>query len=293
MKSSYSTAEVADLLSINDSTVKRWSDSGGLECIRTPGKHRRFALSAVMKFVQENKLQMPELSARIFDRPELNAQLIVGNTDPLLDEIRTASIEGDMERVLVALRIGLTSNLDLLDFFLAILLPPFEGINSDRLKGLLPIEDERLASRTLKHALIRIQSEIHRREPIGLVAVCACAEGESNELMLDCVSQYLTAQGWTVYHFGADMPSAALAGAIVRREPDLVILNAVVIEDEWKFQNDVAMIIEPAVKRAGGKLCLIGPGLRKRFGRKLRADFTVGTIGEIAALSSALTASET
>ncbi|MEX2116653.1 MAG: helix-turn-helix domain-containing protein [Bacteroidota bacterium] len=288
MKTVYSTAEVANLLSINDSTVKRWSDSGDLECIRTMGRHRRFSLASIMKFVQENRLQMPELAARIFDRPELHAQLLVGNKDPLTDEIRNVAIEGDSERVIVALRIGLTSKPDLLEFFSTIVFPPLARIGEEWAHGLVSIEEEHLASRTIREALIRVQSELHCKEPNGLVAVCACAEGELHEIALDCVSTYLTVQGWTVYHFGADTPSVSFAKAIARREPDLVILGAVIIPDEWKFRNDIATIIEPAVRRGGGKLCIGGPDLRKRFGRKLKANFTVETIEEIAAVSDAM-----
>lgn len=241
-----------------------------------------------MKFVQENELQMPELASRIFDKPELHAQLIVGNRDPLTDEIRLAALEGDSERVLVALRIGLTSKPDLLDFFSTIVFPPLARIGEDWSKGLVTVDEEHLASRTIREALIRIQAEIHYPEPNGLVAVTACAEGELHEIALDCVSTYLTAQGWSVYHFGADTPADSLAHAITRREPNLVILSAVIVPDEWKFRNDIATIIEPAVRRAGGKLCVGGPNLRQRFGRKLRADFTVESIGEIAAVSNSL-----
>ncbi|MEX1140578.1 MAG: helix-turn-helix domain-containing protein [Bacteroidota bacterium] len=288
MKTVYSTAEVANLLSINDSTVKRWSDSGNLECIRTMGRHRRFTLSSIMKFVQENKLQMPELAARIFDRPQLHAQLLVGNNDPLTDEIRNAALEGDAETVTVAMRIGLTSKPDLLEFFSTVVFPPLVRIGDDWANGVVSIEEEHLASRTIREALIRVQSELHYEESNGHVAVCAGAEGELHEIALDCVAAYLTVQGWTVYNFGADTPSVNLAKGIARREPDLVILSGVIIPDEWKFRNDIATIIEPAVRRAGGKLCIGGPNLRKRFGRKLKADFTVESIEEIAAVSDAM-----
>lgn len=288
MKTIYSTAEVASLLSINDSTVKRWSDSGDLECIRTMGRHRRFTLSSIMKFVQEKKLQMPELAAKVFERPELHAQLLVGNNDPLTDEIRNAALEGESENVLIAMRIGLTSRPDLLEFFSKVVFPPLARIGDDWANGLVSVEEEHLASHTIREALIHLQSELHYEEPNGHVAVCAGAEGELHEIALDCVSAYLTVKGWTVYNFGADTPSASLAKGIARREPDLVVLSAVIIPDEWKFQNDIAMIIEPAVRRAGGKLCIGGPNLRKRFGRKLKADFTVETIEEIAAVSDAM-----
>lgn len=47
----YSTAHIARLLSIDVSTVKRWADSGKLQCYRTVGGHRRFRLDQVQAFI--------------------------------------------------------------------------------------------------------------------------------------------------------------------------------------------------------------------------------------------------
>ena len=47
MKSTYSTAELADMFEVNESTVKRWSDQGHIDCVRTRGGHRRFPIRAV------------------------------------------------------------------------------------------------------------------------------------------------------------------------------------------------------------------------------------------------------
>ena len=288
MKSIYSTAEVAGLLSVNDSTIKRWSDTGSLQCIRTKGKHRRFSLASVMKFVQENNIQMPELASRIFKSPELHAQLIVGNNDPMVKEIQTAALEGDLDRCLTAFRISLTSQPDLLAFFSKTVFPPLVRIGKDWEEGRISIDQEHLASGTLREALVLVQSDLHYKEPNGLTALCACYEGELHEIVLYCVSTYLTVQGWMVYHLGSDMPSRDLADAIRRREPDLAILSAAMIPDKWKFQNDISTVIEPAVRRAGGRLCIGGPQLRERFARKLKADFIIESIGEMAAVSDSI-----
>lgn len=36
-------ARACEILGVNESTVRRWADSGELRCFRTPGGHRRFA----------------------------------------------------------------------------------------------------------------------------------------------------------------------------------------------------------------------------------------------------------
>ena len=52
----YSTAEVAGELSVDNSTVRRWVDSGKLACYRTLGGHRRFAREQVEAFITKHHL---------------------------------------------------------------------------------------------------------------------------------------------------------------------------------------------------------------------------------------------
>jgi excisionase family DNA binding protein len=50
-KTLYSTADIAHLLNVDASTVKRWADSGRLKCYRTVGGHRRFSMDQIQEFV--------------------------------------------------------------------------------------------------------------------------------------------------------------------------------------------------------------------------------------------------
>ncbi len=53
----YSTADIARMLGVDASTVKRWTDSGKLQCFRTIGGHRRFSLIQVKEFIAEYHLE--------------------------------------------------------------------------------------------------------------------------------------------------------------------------------------------------------------------------------------------
>jgi excisionase family DNA binding protein len=43
--------EVAQLLRVNPKTVTRWAIANKLTCIRTPGGHRRYRITEVMKIL--------------------------------------------------------------------------------------------------------------------------------------------------------------------------------------------------------------------------------------------------
>jgi excisionase family DNA binding protein len=53
----FSTADIARMLSVDASTVKRWADSGRLPCYKTVGGHRRFSLPQVREFVASYHLE--------------------------------------------------------------------------------------------------------------------------------------------------------------------------------------------------------------------------------------------
>ena len=51
----YNSQEAARILGVNVSTIKRWTDDGQLECIRTAGGHRKFIMSQLSKFLEANR----------------------------------------------------------------------------------------------------------------------------------------------------------------------------------------------------------------------------------------------
>jgi photoactive yellow protein len=54
------TRDVADLLGVGVSSVKRWTEQGDLPCVRTAGGHRRFESATVDRFRREQLEQSEE-----------------------------------------------------------------------------------------------------------------------------------------------------------------------------------------------------------------------------------------
>ncbi len=50
-----SLPQAAKLLGVHNTTLRRWADHGDISFLRTPGGHRRFALSDVERFANENR----------------------------------------------------------------------------------------------------------------------------------------------------------------------------------------------------------------------------------------------
>lgn len=54
--------DVAKLLEVDESTVRRLSDSGELPCWRTPGGHRRFSADEVQKYLAKTYPDLPGIT---------------------------------------------------------------------------------------------------------------------------------------------------------------------------------------------------------------------------------------
>src|SRR5436190_16562050 len=57
----WTSAEVARAFRVGVSSIKRWTDEGELESVRTPGGHRRYSLPALYRFASIRSLALNEL----------------------------------------------------------------------------------------------------------------------------------------------------------------------------------------------------------------------------------------
>lgn len=73
-----SSHTVAKLVSVSPSTVLTWIDSGQLPAHRTPGGHRRVAPSALVRFLLDHKMPVPE------DLAPVRRLLIIDDEAPFL-----------------------------------------------------------------------------------------------------------------------------------------------------------------------------------------------------------------
>ena len=61
-------ARACEIVGVNESTVRRWADSGEIRCFRTPGGHRRFAESDLTALTEGRHRAEHELEAAAVSR---------------------------------------------------------------------------------------------------------------------------------------------------------------------------------------------------------------------------------
>lgn len=66
-------SRACDILGVNESTVRRWADSGEIRCFRTPGGHRRFAEDDLLTLTRGDRDHALETAALRRIRRRLNS----------------------------------------------------------------------------------------------------------------------------------------------------------------------------------------------------------------------------
>lgn len=174
------------MIGVGTTSVKRWADTGLLECVRTAGGHRRFTRDSLDRFIR-----------------------IQSHEDPALDEvdrwIDTLLSEMSHELALVRARGRLGSwcrvaeDLD----------PVLVELGRRWAGGQLSIAEEHIASERLSRSLARIVESIPL-PPNPTTCLLACVESEGHVLGLSLAELCLRELGWASIWLGPRTPTEAI-----------------------------------------------------------------------------------
>jgi excisionase family DNA binding protein len=217
----YSTAELARICGVSISTIKRWTDSGVLRCMRTPGGHRKFRLQDVAEAARrlETSMDVPESPAAA-QHDELTLLLLSKSREDLTTRVAETLIRGDApgcRRWLADLhRHGMAAHAIAGDVLWSAL---------SRIAG---IDDYGLhRAQVLAEAAARYLAAQfpppRANAPRALLAQCA---GGSGTLWLAFALLVLREAGWDVVDLGAQVPLDTLGLGVVQERPDLLVLMA-------------------------------------------------------------------
>ncbi|MCX6135961.1 MAG: cobalamin-dependent protein [Ignavibacteriales bacterium] len=242
-----STVQVSMLLNVNESTVKRWSDSGSLHCHRTKGGHRKYLLKDVVSFLEIHKCADihgldTETLKRALERPVAAAPSHILHREEFLH----ALLAGDRKESFRILSLLLTRQMPLTEIYDSVLMEAMTEIGRMWVEKKIGIDREHLASNTAIHAVSRLQSSVPVKPAVAKVALCACLEGEQHELGIICIGNIIESEGWTNFFLGANVPLESLTDAIESYTPDLVCISSTVARSKSKTLKDCLAIAETA-----------------------------------------------
>ena len=228
-KTILSTADIARLFNVTETTVKRWADEGTLRCQKTPGGHRKFEIRSVVEFADRNNFEpIGTLAIPEDDRLAQRIQVAVLGRD--FSELVAAFVEKVLSPegtdLVAFLSYLYQHHVALWELYDLILAPGMAEIGVQWKRGEIGISHEHRASYGILDAIAKLQAQVHTKPPNGLSALCACLGDEEHEIGLRCVSYLLESEGWSACHLGAHVPRDAMKSALHEMRPTIICLSA-------------------------------------------------------------------
>ena len=234
-----STREAAGVLGVGTTSIKRWADSGLLECVRTPGGHRRFPRQSVEA--------MLELHG--------GAPANDGDTDGWLRLLIDGSGPTDVYKRLIRERIALGGYVQVCEQLGAALYEMGERWQA----GELTIGQEHLAVERLHRGAARACEDLVLA-PDAARALLATAEGEEHTIGLSLAELVLREAGWETRWCGRRTPFAAIRGFVAAGECSLVVISASAHSADPEVLEDQASRLAELCDKHNVHLVLGGSG---------------------------------
>ena len=233
------TSEVAHLLGVHPSTVKRWTDGEGLEASKTDGGHRRIYLRAALDFASGRGIETYLGPFAPFESHVwLSVQDAAGHGDfRRLRSLAMGWLVRGYPRRVTALFQELVDRDDLpLELLCDRGIRPFmEEVGAAWREGRLRIGEEHMASQAILEALIRVSPQGRLEDPAAEgeveegsrppVAVVGAVEGDQHHIGSLCIRLLLERSGWQVLYLGANTPAEEFSALQQTRRARLVCIS--------------------------------------------------------------------
>jgi MerR family transcriptional regulator, light-induced transcriptional regulator len=240
--------EVASIMGVNVSTIKRWTDSGKLDCYQTVGGHRKFLLSHLKNFLKEKinqKLRVniiqylnkgdKELIQRIdrIDYKYLRDYLLqLGlqqGVDSIHDIINSLLIKGESQhRIYDELILNLLNRI---------------GVQWSKNK--FSISDEHLVSETIRNVMYRIHSEVSTNDLKSTKKIiCMTLTNDDHEIPLVMIQSILHEMNIPIINLGTNLPVTEIESKIQALNPTHLIISSNYVLDPDTFNSEISRLIQ-------------------------------------------------
>jgi excisionase family DNA binding protein len=259
-KTILSTADIARLFDVTETTVKRWADEGTLKCQRTPGGHRKFEMRNVVEFAEKNKFDpvgaMEFMGKERFTRV-VQASVLSRDFPALVAEYIERAIRADQDGLLPFFSYLYEHKIAQWEIFDLVIRSGMQEIGDRWSCGELGVDDEHRASARTSEALAKLQPQVLIKTPKGKSVLLACLGEELHDLGLRCAAYLFEAEGWRVHYLGARTPRTAVLATMKKTLPDLVAVSLSIGDDRESVVGDLREV-SAAAREIGAELAVGG-----------------------------------
>jgi excisionase family DNA binding protein len=260
----FSPAQLAPIVGVSESTLKRWIDAGHLEGEKTLGGHRKISLPHLLAFLRSRGRAAPSLEAL-----GLLAEPHASPATP--EELAGLLLRGDTDvaRTLVLEQFRLGRALDeLLDRLVA---PAMVSVGTQWVEGKIDVCQEHVATLRAWSILVELRGLLPMPPDRAPLALGGSPEGDPYLLPTLMAELTLADMGWRTLNTGPNTPVASLLEAVTRYRPRIVWLSVTSVKPDEGFFEDYPRFFE-AAQAAGASVVIGGQGLTATLQDRLVAS---------------------
>lgn len=221
----FSPKEVAQMLGVNESTIKRWVDRGMLTASKTAGGHRRISQEDFIKFRRSHEKNKKH-SYTLRRKP---------NTSPteLWKKYYNLLFNDKNKEAWLLISNMFVKNADLVDIVSGIISPALGHVGSEWFNGRIEIHDEHRMSFHIREHLVRLAELIPEPKQKKNV-VLACISGDWHEIPLQISALILKMNGWNPIVLGVNTPEDEILAASKKWNAEITIVIKIYTKNKRK-----------------------------------------------------------
>lgn len=276
------THQLARMWQVSEATVKRWADAGRLHPSRTLGGHRRFALSEVLRFQNEQGLDVArQARSRSLHGAGAQAKSIGVDEKGVITQFFDAIISGQEGKAAGVLLSSYMEGLPLLRMLDVSVTEAMRHVGALWYCGEVTVAGEHLATQTAIRALETLRDCMRREAADDRSAIVCAVEEEMHGLSVLCVQLLLEEKGWTVLNLGAHTPFYAMTDAIERHQPRLICVSSTANMALSRTAREYEQF-HGSAEKSGVRIVLGGEGFRdEAIRQRFPAHLHAGSFSEL------------
>ena len=245
--------EVASIMGVNVSTIKRWTDSGRLDCYQTVGGHRKFLLSHLKFFLNEKinkKLKINVIEYLNKGEKELIQRIERVDYVYLRDCLFQLGLQQKVDSIHAIINSLLINGEPQHRIYDELILNLLNRIGEQWKKNKLSIADEHVISETIRSVIYRIQSEIASNVVNKTTKVfCMTLPNDEHELPLAMMQSVLQEISISTTNLGSNLPVAEIESKIQVYNPTHLIISTNYVQDPDTFNSEISRLIQICDKK--------------------------------------------
>ena len=240
----YTSYQIADMIGVNVSTIKRWTDSGKLTCYQTVGGHRKFHLNDISTFLKNSKKHNNNINVSylVGKSKKINEAISSIDTKALIDFSYKSLISGKSNKFISILNSLILKGQPKYFIFDEVIIPILIKIGAEWEKGKLSITEEHLASEIIRKYLSNLNFN-HITKKLDYNAFCFTLINDKHDIPLHMGEAVMNENNKIrTYNLGSNLPVDDFINLSKKIKADIVFISIIYIEDKSLIKEQIKLL---------------------------------------------------